>query len=173
MNIETHRLTLRPLTHKDSEAIFHTLNYEGSVNSIYLFEWPLTMEQAERWCARAEKGFESGKEHIFLVSTTSDKKPIGCIGIHYSAGTETQAEIGYWLDEKQHGNGYAAEMLQALIAHAFAQGTIKELYATTAMDNEASQSLLQRNGFTQDEIVEIEKAPGETRQSRKFVLHRS
>ena len=157
----------------DREAVFHTLNYENSVDGIYLFEWPLTMEQAERWCARAEKGAESGLEHIFLVISKEHEEPVGCIGLHYFTDANERAEIGYWLDEAHQGKGYAAEMLQAVLAHAFAQEHIHEVFATTAMDNQASQMLLQRAGFADSEIVDVEKSPGVTRPSRKFVLYRS
>lgn len=56
-------------------------------------------------------------------------------------------EIGYSVLPRFQGQGYAAEMVRALIDWAFAQPGVSRIIAETTEDNVASMRLLRRLGF--------------------------
>ncbi|GAA3345908.1 hypothetical protein GCM10020358_54820 [Amorphoplanes nipponensis] len=70
---------------------------------------------------------------------------IGCYGPPDAAGT---LMIGYGLVPAARGRGYATEALRALVVHAFAQPSVREITADTLTDNVASQKVLEKAGFT-------------------------
>ncbi len=75
-------------------------------------------------------------------------------------------EIGYSVLPRFQGQGYAAEMVRALIDWAFAQPGVQRIIAETTEENTASVRMLRRLGFTRTEPA-VE--PGHIR----FVVNRS
>jgi RimJ/RimL family protein N-acetyltransferase len=59
-------------------------------------------------------------------------------------------EMGYSVLPRFQGQGYATEMVHALIDWAFSQPGLMRIVAETAEDNVASQRLLLRLGFKRD-----------------------
>ncbi len=57
-------------------------------------------------------------------------------------------EIGYSVLASFQGQGYATEMVRALIDWAFAQPDVAQIIAETTEDNAPSMRLLKRQGFT-------------------------
>ena len=61
-------------------------------------------------------------------------------------------EVGYGLAESARGRGLATEALRAMVGRASALG-VATVVAMTAVDNLASQRVLERLGFTRLDIV--------------------
>lgn len=59
-------------------------------------------------------------------------------------------EIGYGIDTPMQGNGYASEMVAAMIHWALVQSDVKMVIAETDEKNIASQKVLLKNGFVED-----------------------
>jgi RimJ/RimL family protein N-acetyltransferase len=57
-------------------------------------------------------------------------------------------ELGYSVIPTARHRGYATEIVQALVAHAFADPEVKEVVAHTADENVASTHVLLRGGFS-------------------------
>ncbi len=58
-----------------------------------------------------------------------------------------KAEVGYALLPEHWGNGYATEMLEAMINYAGQLGGIRELYGLVDPDNPQSRKVLLKFGF--------------------------
>ncbi len=58
-------------------------------------------------------------------------------------------EIGYALDQKFRGHGYAHEAIQALVEWAFQDADLHYIRAETPCENIASQTVLKANNFVQ------------------------
>jgi ribosomal-protein-alanine N-acetyltransferase len=56
-------------------------------------------------------------------------------------------ELGYSIEQKLWGRGFASEMAAAMVAHAFADATITEMVAITSLPNIASQRVLEKTGL--------------------------
>lgn len=78
----------------------------------------------------------NGDEVVGLCSIT---KPFVSPGL---------VEIGYGIAPERRGHGFAASAVGLLLALARADGRIKMVAAETAVDNPASQRVLEKNGFT-------------------------
>ena len=64
---------------------------------------------------------------------------------------DSTVEIGYSVLPRFQGQGYATEMVRALIDWAFSQPGVRRIVAETTEDNTASMRLLCRLGFTRTE----------------------
>ena len=60
----------------------------------------------------------------------------------------SRLELGYRLKKKYWGKGYATEVAQALIAKAFLEPEVQEIYAITMKDNLASRKVMEKCGMT-------------------------
>lgn len=60
-----------------------------------------------------------------------------------------EVEIGYGIDEPMQRNGYATEMVAAMLHWAMVQPGVKAVTAETEPDNKISQKVLYSNGFIQ------------------------
>jgi len=68
--------------------------------------------------------------------------------------------LGYVLDERFWGRGYATEMAGASLEVAFGDLDLREVYAVIEPSNSASRRVLEKNGFTyQREFIYRESWP--------------
>jgi RimJ/RimL family protein N-acetyltransferase len=73
-------------------------------------------------------------------------------------------EIGYSVVPEARGQGYATEIVEALVAHAFKSQRVRSIIAHAQDTNEASSSVLRRCGFR---AVGPGLAAGSTRYERR------
>jgi RimJ/RimL family protein N-acetyltransferase len=95
---------------------------------------------------------------------------VGNAGIHRTLDTPQSAELGYWLDTSVWGQGIATEVLTALVAHARTTLALTSLVATVALNNRASQRVLEKAGFTQGDTFTLHTVRGEARPSYRYHL---
>ncbi len=74
-----------------------------------------------------------------------------CVGVaEISLQTKTYGKAGdisYEIFANKRGRGYATEMLRAIIAYAYAELGLVNLYGVAEKNNLAAQYVLQRTGF--------------------------
>jgi RimJ/RimL family protein N-acetyltransferase len=63
------------------------------------------------------------------------------------------ASIGYFVDKNQWGNGYATEMIKALVDFGFRELELHRIYANCDADNAASRRVLEKVGMTQEGLL--------------------
>lgn len=107
--------------------------------------------------AKEERDFyenvvHAGTEEHLLVCV--DSSPVGIIGLHDINPHWGTAEIGYFLDQAAHGNGYATDAVQVLTDYAFNQRRLAKLIASVFAENTASQRVLEKNGFEEEGRLE-------------------
>ncbi len=59
-----------------------------------------------------------------------------------------RVEVGYGVAESAWGRGVATAAVRQLVAHAFADAGVREIYAETAVDNQASRRVVEKVGFS-------------------------
>lgn len=62
---------------------------------------------------------------------------------------DRQAEIGYWLDVRHTGKGYATKAVKALADYISANDDVWRICGVVLEDNDKSANVLQRAGFTE------------------------
>jgi RimJ/RimL family protein N-acetyltransferase len=77
----------------------------------------------------------------------ADGEAVGLCGIKARPSTQGDVEIGYGVAESRRRRGYATAAVGAIIENAHRLPGIRTIVACTALENFASQHVLERNGF--------------------------
>jgi RimJ/RimL family protein N-acetyltransferase len=93
---------------------------------------------------------------------------IGCAGLHITKNSHS-AEIGYFLHPSFQGQGIGKRVVKILIEKAQSKSLIA-LFATAAVDNIPSIKVLEKNGFSLHDTVNIKTARGVYRHSLQFKI---
>lgn len=165
--VRTERLQIRPMTAPDVDV---------------MWEWR-RLPDVNRWLGLAPATIEAFREryldpdrlasmHIVeLLAENGEATPIGDIMIKIGDGWAqlevadeargVEAELGWVLDPRHTGRGYATEAIRAVIDTCFGSLGMRRVHAGCFADNEPSWRLMERLGMRREEF------------SRKTALHRS
>src|SRR3954471_190946 len=102
------RVILRPFGMNDIDSlVIHANNFNVAKYMTDAFPHPYTKEHAVSFIAFATK---DEPVHIFAIDVNGEA--CGGIGIHPQAGIQRKnAELGYWLSEKQWGKGIISALI--------------------------------------------------------------
>jgi ribosomal-protein-alanine N-acetyltransferase len=154
--IESERLRLIPLTHeqllllkhdrKDLElsiglhpsAMVIDAHFQRESNEALLNFWlPYTKDYPDLY-----HWYTNWQIILKSINTT-----IGGISLGGYPNDYGETNIGYLIDEKHQGNGYATEALHTLSTWGFQFSILKYIHADTLVTNHASQQVLLKAGF--------------------------
>lgn len=155
--LESERVLLRPVTHDDAEAV-HRLFTE---NDHYFGRWNPSREETptiegERGLIEQEiEQFRLGTGETYLMIRKDDHAIVGRIALSQIFRRSFQnANVGYAVDEKAAGNGFATEALRLLLERAFRGLGLHRIQAGTMIANIASQRVLEKCGFRREGVAE-------------------
>ena len=150
LELRTERLTLRPVTTTDADAI---LAYRSdAVTNKYQGWIPETIEEVIDFINNkvsstiniADSWFQ------FVIITSDDNLVIGDLGVHFIDEEGFQAEIGCTLRKDQQGKGYATESLSTLIDYLFQSLDKHRIVASIDPRNLSSIKMLERLKFRKE-----------------------
>lgn len=153
--LETTRLKLVPLTHaqlvlykNNPQALAENLNvkYEARQNDPSVAK---DLEEAiEFWLAKTQTYAHAFEWYTnWEIMLKQEGVAIGGIGFAGLPDDEGQSMVGYGLDVRYHGKGYATEALQALVNWGFQHETLRIIIADTPIGNIPSHRVLVKNKF--------------------------
>jgi RimJ/RimL family protein N-acetyltransferase len=99
--------------------------------------------------ARASRRKHADEIRAVVVRRTG--KLIGACDI--TRLSRREADIGYMLARRHWGHGYATELVEAVLTHAFSTLGLSRVTAVVAIDNERSRHVLAKNGFQWQELI--------------------
>lgn len=151
MQLQTHRLLIRPLVKDDAEAVFayrsdaETNRYQGFIpekvgDVVDFFE--------TRVCRLFNR---PGTWYQVVMEDKESNTIVGDIGIHFVDEEGMEVELGITLSKAHHGKGFATEALETLIGFLFSEMNKQFLIARVEPHNLQSVKLLERLGFTKKE----------------------
>ena len=141
--LKSERLTLRPLTVSDAEAMHHFFSDEEAMI------W---------WSSGPHKNLEETRAYV-AVNATEDKYHTWAITeqgdealgwVVMIAGREGVAEIGYNLRRSHWRKGYVREAVARIIKHGFEERGLRRITADIDPDNAGSIALLESLGFQRE-----------------------
>ena len=151
MNLDTPRLLIRPVQPQDAVAIY---DYRGDVeNSKFLSRTMASLDETKEFIAKCEPEFnQHGSWYQTVLVSKDNNKVIGDVGLHFTAQdvSNSTVEIGYTLNQKYWGKGFAYEALQALISKLFREQQKHRICASVDPRNVASIGLLEKLGFRKE-----------------------
>jgi [ribosomal protein S5]-alanine N-acetyltransferase len=152
--LKTKRLTLRQITDADAAA------YYGAISALpHTSAWrdsgeAQSLKNTHAAIRSYNNYFKRAKTIIPWVVVDQNADLAGFVKL-FDIQYRSKAEIGYWLAEPLWGKGLMPEAIEAVVTFAFDQLGLHRIYATTHVDNRASQRVLEKVGFKKEGVLRM------------------
>lgn len=154
--IETARLVLRVPLKKDAPAVFAGWAQDKEVTRYLTWHPHQAIEQTEKFLQSCLLAWEQGTRFPYMITSKENDEIVGMIDPRIEG---PKVGLGYVAVRSHWGKGYMPEATHAVIDWAFQQPSIYRVYATTDVENVASQRVLEKVGMQCEGIL------------RKYILH--
>ena len=141
--LHTHRLTIRPLTPTDWQAVY-TYTANPTVMT-YIPEGTFSEAQAQAFVER----HSSDQAEAAAVLLSAEQRLIGQISFHLWFAPQTY-EIGWVFNPDYYQHGYATEAARALLTYGFATLHLHRIIATCQPENPASYRVMEKLGMRRE-----------------------
>ena len=159
MQIETDRLILRDFTKEDVSALA-----DCRADERYWLYYDRVADIEENAREHVELFIrwrsEEPRTHFQLaILLKQEGRLIGDCGLRrrpqlsYGGATDLEADIGYELDPRQWGRGYATEAVQSLLRFGFQTLGLHRVWAFCLAANEPSWRLMERLGMRREGVL--------------------
>jgi RimJ/RimL family protein N-acetyltransferase len=112
IEIEGDRLKLVTISSKREDDIFREFTNEVTK---YMFPSPAKdLEERQAFISQSRQAIAAGYNFQFTILAKTTSEFLGCVGLHGEKNVRTP-EIGIWLKQKAHGNGYGREAVYRLV----------------------------------------------------------
>ena len=153
--IETERLILRSSMMEEQKRLWEILMIP-EVNKWYLTSGKKHASDKEYWTWENQEKFykskvdKSQKPDVFCWSIflKETKEVIGQVSAQEKGEDITIRDVGWFIDPKYQGKGYATEAAKAMIDYMFNEVEINEISSGAVKDNTASCRIFEKLGFT-------------------------
>lgn len=147
----TQRLTLEPLTLADTKAIYAIAKERQSVED---FQYVASsVDDVKAWLA---PGYHDPTQLTWVIR--KEGQTIGlfevCFEAEYSGLEDKVCRVGYFLDFREHNQGYATEVLLTVRDWLFCNTDVERIEAGVTLRNVPSYRVLEKAGFIREKIVE-------------------
>ncbi|WP_439814453.1 GNAT family N-acetyltransferase [Zavarzinia sp. CC-PAN008] len=142
--IETPRLRLRPLGHRDVHNIVVALNDWSVAQWLVRPPYPYCEADARDFISWA-RSIDDGSGLALAIADRANDALLGTVSIERQG---SRAELGYWLASDAAGRGYATEAVAAVLQRFRKRFAHLIVFATIDPENQASARVLVKNGFS-------------------------
>ena len=144
--IETARLRLRLVHEQDAPAAARLMT--PSI-SRWLASWPSPLDEAGAAARlrRMQEAAAQGQALCFAIERRDSGGLIGLVMIVRSKHDAQRGDLGYWLGEEFHHQGYMSEAAAAAVAEAFARLDLMAVEAGAQPDNVGSLAVMRHLGM--------------------------
>jgi RimJ/RimL family protein N-acetyltransferase len=170
--LETPRLLLRQWRPADLGP-FAALNADPDV--MRYFPAPLSRQQSDRFAAHAQATIARQGWGLWAVEVLDSAPFIGFVGLNqarFQAHFTPAVEVGWRLDRRQWGHGYATESAAASLTFGFERLDCDDIVAFTATINHASRRVMKRLGMSHDPADDFDHPAVPDGPLRRHVLFR-
>jgi RimJ/RimL family protein N-acetyltransferase len=150
MLIRTKRLVLREFVAEDWRAVY---TYQNDPRYLEFYEWEHRTEQECKSFVQLflDQQRETPRTRFQLaIVLPSSNKLIGNVGIRKRNVKTYQADIGYELDPRAWGSGYATEAAEAILGFGFGELKLHRIWAQCIANNQSSVRVLEKLGMRQE-----------------------
>ena len=156
IDLETERLILRNLTPDDYQAVF---KWCGDPDVAHYMVYPVytKAEDVKAWLETLDPDSLDDYDAGIVLKETGEL--IGSGGLYYRP-EEDLWTIGYNLRKDQWGNGYAMEMILAVLELVRSQRDVRGIRGTFAKANNRSRRVMEKLGMTYEKDVILNKLDG-------------
>lgn len=145
--IETRRLVIRCCEPSDAAMLVESI----TASLDHLRPWmtwaanePVSLAEKTAFLLQAKEKYKTGVDNMMSIFDATESVLIGCTGLHpHRRGME----IGYWIDVRQIGKGYATEAAAALTKVALEVENLERIGIHCDANNKASSAIPQKLGY--------------------------
>ncbi|HZU21120.1 MAG TPA: GNAT family N-acetyltransferase [Gaiellaceae bacterium] len=170
--LRTPRLLLRQWRDDDLEP-FAALNSDPEV--MEHFPRPHTREESDAFARRIREHIAAAGWGLWAVEVQASGEFVGFVGLaepRFDAHFTPALEVGWRLERRAWGHGYATEGARAAVAFAFGGLGRDEVVSFTSATNTRSQRVMQRLGMTHDPADDFAHPLVDDPRLRRHVLYR-
>lgn len=106
---------------------------------------PATMEDERAFYE--ETLHKDDQTHLLICA---DDKAVGIVGLSRIDPEWGVAELGYFVDPAESGNGYGTSAVNLMVTYAFDHRRLRKLIAHIMANNPASRRVVEKNGFVEE-----------------------
>lgn len=144
--LDTERLTLRELVPSDLDFLASMM---ADPEVAHHYDRRFSREAADAWLHRQLERYHNDGHGLWLAAEKTTGTPVGQVGlILQTVENSTRPEIGWLLDRKQWGKGYATEAAAAVRDAAFTRWNYPEVVSLIRPANSPSARVAERIGMT-------------------------
>ena len=144
--LKLERLLLRRPKLTDAEAIFQ---YGSDPEVARYADWPVRkdIESLIESLRERPARWESGSEFTWVITLANEDRAIG--GITCIVANDA-AEVGFLLNRRHWGKGFATEAAKAIVDWALSLPAVSKVWATCDAENLASACVLEKIGLSRE-----------------------
>lgn len=157
VTMKTKRLTLREFQDADLAAVH---DYAQDAETTKYLEWgPNTLKETTVFLNES-LGFQKEKPRVtfdMAIISDNEQRLLGACSVTIIDKKKKIAALGYVINSKFWGQGYATEAANALAKFAFEELGMDKIMATCDALNEASESVMKKIGMTKEQKLSKDK----------------
>ncbi len=150
--LKTERLMLRKILPEDADAMYE-YSSDQSVTEFLLWDVHPDRFYTGEYIEYLQERYALGDFYDWALILKADGSMIGTCGFTNFDLPNSAAEIGYVLNPRYRGNGYAPEAAACVIAFAFEALGLVRVSAICMKENTASLRVMQKCGMTHEGIL--------------------
>jgi RimJ/RimL family protein N-acetyltransferase len=142
-------IVLRPPEPGDAAAITAAVQ-DPDIPRFTMIPSPYSVDDAAAFIDRSAELWRTGAGAPFVIVDGATGTLLGGIGLHELDVDTTPAHVGYWVAAGARGRGIATRALRLVTRWALDDLRLPRLELSTFVDNDRSQRVAVRAGFTRD-----------------------
>lgn len=150
MQINTERLTLRPLVKEDVDELAAVLSDELTMR---WYPEAFTPSQVRDWIHRQLERYPSGTGLLGMVENRTGRLIGDCGAVWQEVEGRRELEIAYHVNRERWNLGFATEAAEAVIRYAFDQLDVDHVISMIRPENSQSRKVAEKNGLKAGRIV--------------------
>lgn len=150
--LATKRIIIEPISSKRHHEFFRAVEEARSALLPWLPWVPLndSPEASLRYTEACQRDWDKGAAVRFFLRLRDLPQIIGVVSLENCIHTHQSCELGYWLHPAHQGKGLMTEAAGVVVDFAFETMKIHRVRAAAAIENIASQRVIERLGFTKE-----------------------
>ena len=120
---------LRPLLIKDAISLRELANSPKIADTCVWLPYPCSKGLAKSWIRGAAERYAAGTGVEFGIQLKDGEELLGVVGFDDRSVNNATAELGFLLDPRWWGNGYATEAADVVVWYGFKYLKLNRIYA--------------------------------------------
>jgi [ribosomal protein S5]-alanine N-acetyltransferase len=150
-SIQTERLTLRLLQPGDAETLYRIYQGEG-VLRYFPSPTPPPLDRVQRFVTHQQAHWEKYGYGNWGILPEGEREVSGWAGLQFLPELN-ETEVGFLLDPRWWGKGYATEAARASLKFAFEHTPLDHIIALVHPENSASRRVIEKCGMRYVETI--------------------